>query len=157
LASLQGISPSFVAKIFPKLEKAGLVAAAEGAGGGYCLAREPARITFLDIVDAVEGEKPLFDCRDIRGKCAVFEGCPPLWATRGTCSIHAVMLKVEKAMRAALAAHTLADIAVAIDRKAPPSFAIDVEQWIEEKAETRYSKRPPSHVRQLRKVMQRRG
>lgn len=63
LATLQGISPSFVAKIFPRLEKAQLVTAAEGVAGGYSLAREPAKITFLDIVDAVEGKKPLFDCQ----------------------------------------------------------------------------------------------
>ncbi|MEW7126326.1 Rrf2 family transcriptional regulator, partial [Acinetobacter baumannii] len=30
LAELQGVSPSFMAKIFPKLEKAGLVVAQEG-------------------------------------------------------------------------------------------------------------------------------
>ena len=39
LAELQGISPSFLAKIFPKLEKAGIVAASEGIRGGYRLAR----------------------------------------------------------------------------------------------------------------------
>jgi Rrf2 family protein len=144
LASLQGISQSFVAKIFPKLEKAGIVAAVEGISGGYSLAREPAKITFLDIVDAVEGKKPLFECQEIRGQCAVFGDCPPLWATRGTCSVHAIMLKVEKAMRAELSVHTLADVAAAVDRKSPPSFAIDVEHWIE--AETRYAKRPSDHA-----------
>lgn len=35
LAELQGISPSFLAKIFPKLEKAGIVVASEGVRGGY--------------------------------------------------------------------------------------------------------------------------
>jgi Rrf2 family protein len=147
LATLQGISPSFVAKIFPKLEKAQLVTAAEGAAGGYSLAREPEKITFLDIVDAVEGRKPLFDCQEIRGKCAIFEGCPPVWATRGTCSVHSVMLKVEKAMRAELSAHTLADVAAAVDQKAPPNFFIDVDQWIEEQAENQYSKRASSRTR----------
>jgi Rrf2 family protein len=39
LATLQGISPSFLAKIFPKLEKAGIVTANEGLRGGYRLAR----------------------------------------------------------------------------------------------------------------------
>lgn len=35
LAELQGISVSFLAKIFPKLEKAGIVKASEGIRGGY--------------------------------------------------------------------------------------------------------------------------
>ncbi|GAA4247165.1 RrF2 family transcriptional regulator [Azospirillum formosense] len=34
LAELQGISPSFLAKIFPMLEKAGIVTASEGVRGG---------------------------------------------------------------------------------------------------------------------------
>ncbi len=34
LAELQGISPSFLAKIFPKLKKAGIVVASEGVRGG---------------------------------------------------------------------------------------------------------------------------
>jgi hypothetical protein len=57
------------------------------------------------------------------------------------------MLKVEKAMRAELSAHTLADVAAAIDRKAPPNFFVDVEQWIEDQAETQYSKRASSRNR----------
>ena len=100
LAELQGISPSFLAKIFPKLEKAGLVMASEGVRGGYRLAKAPEDITFLDIVDAIEGDKPLFDCQEVRGRCAVFGQRPPSWATSGVCAVHAVMLRAEKAMRA---------------------------------------------------------
>src|SRR5262249_33649756 len=72
LADLQGVSPSFLAKIFPKLEKAGIVHASEGVRGGYLLARTPSEISVLDVVEAIEGKKPLFDCQEIRGRCAVF-------------------------------------------------------------------------------------
>ncbi len=61
----QGISPSFVAKIFPKLEKAGIVRSSEGVRGGYLLARAPEEISVLEVVDAIEGRKPLFDCQEI--------------------------------------------------------------------------------------------
>ena len=77
LADLQGLSPSFVAKILPKLEKAGIVCASEGVRGGYRLAADPSEITVLDVVDAIEGNKPLFDCQEIRGRCAVFRGRAP--------------------------------------------------------------------------------
>ena len=63
LAELQGVSPSFIAKIFPRLEKAGIVEASEGVRGGYRLARPANEITVLDVVDAIEGKKPLFDCQ----------------------------------------------------------------------------------------------
>ncbi len=129
LAELQGISHSFLAKIFPKLERAGIVRATEGVSGGYVLARPAAEISVLQVVDAIEGRKPLFDCQDIRERCALFGASPPAWATRGVCSIHKVMLQAEKAMRDALAAHSLADIGQAVGDKAPSDFPVMVDAW----------------------------
>ncbi|MGN6356584.1 MAG: RrF2 family transcriptional regulator [Novosphingobium sp.] len=133
IAELQGVSPSFLAKIFPKLEKAGLVAASEGVRGGYVLARGPEAISYLDVIDAVEGAKPLFECQDVRAKCAVFAGNPPDWAMRGTCGIHAVMLRAEKAMRDSLASVTLAQTAEGFARKAPASYFAEVDELITER------------------------
>ena len=65
LAELQGISPSYVAKLFTELKSAGIVTAAEGARGGYQLARPAEDITVLDVVDALEGDNPLFQCKEI--------------------------------------------------------------------------------------------
>lgn len=137
LADLQGISPSFVAKIFPRLEKAGIVRSAEGVRGGYQLASDPADISFLDVVDAVEGPKPLFECREIRSRCQLFDNDPPKWATRGCCGIHAVMLRAEKAMRAELANQSLLDVAEVVRRKAPAIFARQVEEWVGGRIEDR--------------------
>lgn len=139
LADLQGISPSFVAKIFPRLEKAGIVRASEGVAGGYALARPAAQISVLQVVDAIEGNKPLFDCREIRGRCALFGASPPRWSTNGTCSIHAVMLRAEKAMRAELAANSLGDVANAVARKAPAVFPREVQAWLDARAADRGS------------------
>jgi Rrf2 family protein len=137
LAELQGISPSFVAKIFPKLEKAGIVTACEGVRGGYRLARRPEEISFLQIVDAIEGEKPLFDCQEIRSRCAVFGESAPDWATRGFCSIHQIMLKAEKAMRTELAANTLADVSASLSRKAPRKFFVQIRDWTNKRTSSR--------------------
>ena len=144
LAELQGISPSFLAKIFPKLEKAGIVTATGGIRGGYQLARPAEKISFLEIVDAIEGRKPLFDCQEIRGRCAVFGGKPPAWATGGVCSIHAVMLRAEKSMRDTLAAETLADVAKSVGRKAPAAFPHDIRAWLD----ARISKRGAARKRE---------
>jgi Rrf2 family protein len=141
LAELQGISPSFLAKIFPKLEKAGLVVASEGVRGGYRLAKAPEDITFLAIVDAIEGDKPLFDCQQIRGRCAVFDGRPPAWSTAGVCAVHAVMLRAEQSMREALARETLASVSTTFGRKAPPEFFGDVQSWLEDRVSSRASPR----------------
>jgi Rrf2 family protein len=137
LAELQGISPSFVAKIFPKLEKAGIVTALAGVRGGYRLARAPDRITVLDVVDAIEGKKPLFDCRDIRGRCPIFGSNAPAWATSGVCGIHAVMLRAERSMRDELAATTLADLAGTVGRKMPQRFAGEIKVWLADRMNQR--------------------
>ncbi len=143
LAELQGISPSFLAKIFPKLEKAGLVIANAGVQGGYCLARDAGDITLLQIVDAIEGDKPLFDCQEIRGRCAVFGDNTPHWATDGTCAIHAVMLRAEKAMRQSLAESTLANVAEAFHAKAPEPFLGQVGDWFDERGKNRRARVRP--------------
>ena len=141
MAELQGISPSFVAKIFPKLEKAGLVSASEGVRGGYRLARPADQITFLDIVDAIEGDKPLFECQQIRGRCAVFGDSAPAWSTRGVCAVHGVMLRAETAMREALAQETLGGVANTFGRTAPPEFFEQVQAWLDGRSRSRPSAR----------------
>lgn len=140
LAALQGVSHSFLAKIFPKLEKAGIVSASDGLAGGYRLACPPEEISVLQVIDAIEGHKPLFDCRGVRAGCVLFDGAPPQWATKGTCSIHAVMLRAEKAMRAELAASSLGDLALTVTAKAPAEFWGQVQSWLD----TRTSRREAS-------------
>ncbi|TWC00611.1 BadM/Rrf2 family transcriptional regulator [Bradyrhizobium macuxiense] len=162
LAELQGISPSFVAKIFPKLERAGIVEASEGAGGGYVLARSPAQISFLDIVDAIEGDKPLFDCQDVRWRCPLFGATPPTWATKGTCAVHAVMLRAEKAMRDALAEQTLGDVAQRFGHAAPAAFFAEVQDWISDRVKDRprrsdRSDRPGKPSKRRRRKLKRAG
>lgn len=133
LAAMQGVSPTYVAKLFAQLKTAGIVHAIEGAQGGYQLARDADAITVLDVVDALEGSKPLFQCRDIRRQCAVFGDAPPDWSVREVCGIHAVMLEAEQHMKRVLAGHTLANLAGGLAAKASPEFFIDVNTWFEER------------------------
>lgn len=140
LAELQGVPHEFLAKLFTKLAKAGLLTASEGARGGFALAKSPAEITVLEVVEAIDGKKPLFECREIRSRCAVFDAdSPPAWAARGVCSIHAVMLAAEQRMREELAASTLADLAARSVAKAPASFARNVAAWLEDRTPARRS------------------
>jgi Rrf2 family protein len=148
LAELQGVSASFVAKIFPRLERAGIVSASDGIGGGYRLARVPGKINILEIVDAIEGEKPLFDCQEIRGWCVLYKDKPRPRAPGSVCAIHAIMLRAEKTMRDELARTTLADLAATVAGKFPPSFSADVQAWLSERAQARRRPRAaPSKAR----------
>ena len=133
LAEFQGISPSFVAKLFTRLEKAGLVASAEGIGGGFRLARPADTITVLDVTDALEENKALFDCKNIRSKCVLYGDAPPNSETKGVCSIHAVMLEAEARMRAALAETCLADLAGQVRDKLPTKIQTDRVAWFHDR------------------------
>ena len=66
LASYQGVSESYLSKIYTKLRKSGIVRSIPGANGGYELARLPDSISFWDIIEAVEGSAPMFQCAEIR-------------------------------------------------------------------------------------------
>lgn len=135
LAELQGVPLEYLAKIFTKLAKGKLVVASEGVRGGFSLARPADEITLLDIVNAIDGRKNIFECRDIRGRCALFEGNPPEWAVEGTCSIHGAMMTAQKRMEEALAQQTILDIARKVGRKAPKEFGQRVEDWIQDRRE----------------------
>lgn len=140
LAELQGVPADFLAKIFTKLAKAGLVAATEGVKGGFTLARPASKISVLDVVTAIDGEKALFECREIRSRCAVFDDEPPSWATSGTCAVHAVMQNAQKQMEQALAQETLQDLAQRVGRKSPASYDAKVVTWLGERAGKRTAK-----------------
>ncbi len=130
LADLQGVPVDYVAKLFTKMQKAGLVVASEGARGGFRLARKPEQISVLDVVVAIDGDKALFECREIRDRCAVFGDTPAAWATEGVCAIHAIMQDAEARMREVLAAHSLAGLAARVAAKAPAEFGGAVASWL---------------------------
>ncbi len=137
LAEFQGVSPSYLAKIFTQLEKSGLVRSVEGVGGGFELARPAEAISVHDVADALEPGKRLFDCQNVRRRCVLYEGRPPIWATAGMCGIHAAMLQAEREMQRSLQAVTLADLAAGLAPKVPPAFEKRSQVWFVERARRR--------------------
>ena len=57
LADIQGVSVEYPAKLFTKLQRAGLVAATEGVRGGFALGRPAERISVLDVVVAIVSKR----------------------------------------------------------------------------------------------------
>ena len=129
LAEFQGISPSLVAKLFTLLQKAGIVESAEGIQGGYRLARPAADVSVADVITALEGDKPLFQCKEIRRNCVLYNDDPPDWATRGVCGIHAVMLQAQERMFDSFRGHTLASLAGEVGEKVPQKYEKLREDW----------------------------
>lgn len=137
MAELQGVPFDYLAKIFTRLSRAGLVVSTEGKGGGFRLARAPELITALDVAQAIDGSKTVFECKEIRQRLAVFEETPPAWACESPCSIRAVMDSAQQRMEEELARHTILDLARRTFRKAPDTFAIEIQDWISERRSSR--------------------
>jgi Rrf2 family protein len=106
LSSFQGISDTYLSKIFTKLSKAGIVSSVPGVKGGYRLAKSPDEISFWDVIKAVEGPKPIFQCKNIKDNGYLYrENC---CSAPSSCTINIVMLAAEEKMRDFLRSKTLA-------------------------------------------------
>ena len=87
IAARQEISGDYLAQLFGKLKRAGLVESVHGPGGGYALARSATEISAGDVLRAVDERlDPVFCVEaDHEGACHRMDGCPthPLWARLG--------------------------------------------------------------------------
>jgi FeS assembly SUF system regulator len=101
-----GIPAPTVAKVMGLLKRGGLLASSRGVCGGFRLALAPAAISVADIVEAVDGPIALTNCQhgpdsDHLSACAL----------EGSCAVRPHWRPINLAVRAALAAVTLADLA----------------------------------------------
>jgi len=96
-----GVPRTFASQILAELVQADLATSRAGKNGGYRLSRPPDTIRVLDLVEA--GEGPLRPER-----CALGDG-PCRW--QAICPLHETWRAATEALRAVLAAATLADLA----------------------------------------------
>ncbi|MFD2615422.1 RrF2 family transcriptional regulator [Paenibacillus gansuensis] len=130
LAKFQGVSQTYLSKIFTKLSKDGIVRSIPGAKGGYQLAREPENITFWDVVQSIEGSTTMFQCAEIRQSCILLNDTEtPDWMTCESCTIKTVMLQGENLMRDYLSQKNLAWLSNSIKEKIPLEYQKQTEDW----------------------------
>jgi Rrf2 family protein len=102
VAAATKVPPAYLVKVLQSLVKAGIVTARRGVGGGVELAKEPAKLTILDVVNAVDPIKRI-------------KTCPLDLASHGTrlCPLHkrldAALASVESAFRETTLAEVLAE------------------------------------------------
>ena len=75
VAKRQGISEKYLGHLVTPLKAAGLINSARGAHGGYMLAREPAKITLKEIIQALEGSLSLVECVETPCICQRVKSC----------------------------------------------------------------------------------
>jgi Rrf2 family protein len=141
LARFQQIPERYLAKVFTRMKDATLVVGTEGIAGGFALARPAEHIRVLEVLDAVDPDRELFACAEIRRNCALFGETPPEWATAGSCRIDLFMTQAEDVLREFLASKTLAELVCEFNCKAPAEFAAESGGWFQERRAGRTSRR----------------
>lgn len=116
IVSMTGLPARFAPQILGNLRAAGLTEARAGPAGGHRLARAPAEITLLEVINAAENAL-------IESRCMVTgEPCPPA----EQCSLHPVWAAAQTALLASLEAATLANLVsneLAISSRRPANSA----------------------------------
>lgn len=116
LAEHFDVPAAYLAKQLQALVRAGVLVAATGPRGGFRLARPAGEITLLQIVEAVDGGSPFYQCNELRQRG---RGASPPEQCRRTCGIAARMYEAEAAYRDSLAGVTIADIVAGLPRGVP--------------------------------------
>lgn len=117
-AESTGLPLPMVSKILKSLARAGILASHRGVKGGYSLARRPDRVTVEEIVRALEGPIHITECTHGPGHCEQEKGCPT------KVNWH----RINVAIRSALEAVTLADMAQGVDTRSLLQVGSDAER-----------------------------
>ena len=102
LAEETGVPLPTAQKVMGRLASAGLLLSARGSGGGFRLARPAGGISLADIIEAVEGPIAMTNC---------IEGSIHDCALEGSCRVKPHLNAANDAVRGALAAVSLAQLA----------------------------------------------
>lgn len=107
LATIAGVPPAYLAKLFKKLGDAGIVESKRGWSGGTRLKRSPAEITLLQITEAIDDTASADHCLLGMEACEDERPCP----------LHAFWGATRGAIRNRLETTTLADV-IAFEERA---------------------------------------
>lgn len=75
ISESQQISEKYISRLIIALRRANMVRSIRGAKGGFRLARNPAELTLLDIVEVMEGPVAIVDCVRFPEKCSRNDQC----------------------------------------------------------------------------------
>lgn len=95
-----GIPKQYLEQLLGGLRRSGLIESVRGANGGYRIARPPAEISVLNIIDAMEGPLALSDCLSSDTSCA----------KAGQCRVRMVWEKLTDSINHELSGVTLKDM-----------------------------------------------
>jgi Rrf2 family protein len=100
IAEEYGISGTLMAKVLQRLAREGLVQARHGAMGGYQLTRDPAQMSALEVISAIDGPVLITSCVTNHGNCE----------TTSRCSIREPLRRVNESILQVLNTVTIAQL-----------------------------------------------
>jgi Rrf2 family protein len=131
LAEYHGVPAAYLAKHLQALAAAGVLETVKGARGGYRLARPPAEITVLEVVEAIDGDESAFRCTEIRRRGPL---AMPAREYTKMCGIHAAFERADAAWRQVLAETSVADLFIGLFRDVPRAALEKGARWVQESA-----------------------
>jgi Rrf2 family protein len=131
LAEFHGVPKEYLSKALQSLAQAGLVTGTLGPTGGYRLARPSKEITFLDVVEAIEGPTSTFYCANIRANnpCIKTKSQKP----KGVCAVARVMYRADEAWREELRSVTIADLLTDVRKDVGDEFLEQTAEWLRQR------------------------
>jgi Rrf2 family protein len=130
LAEFFDLPEPYLAKQMQKLSAAGIVQTKRGAKGGYVLAKPPAEISLLAMVEAIDGPERHFRCTELR-RCGPSGVADEKYLK--PCGIARAMWRAEAAWRDALTKTSLADVVATGMEETPGEQALKAALWFREK------------------------
>ncbi|MDB5290320.1 MAG: transcriptional regulator, BadM/Rrf2 family [Phycisphaerales bacterium] len=107
LADGAALPREYLAKVFQRLVKAGLLTSTKGRGGGFALARAAHDISLMQIIKAIDGEADLDRCVIGLDRCNDAMACPQ----------HDLYKPIRQRLEGYLQTTTLADLAASLKTK----------------------------------------
>jgi Rrf2 family protein len=104
LASRTGATPGFMPQVVSPLVRTGWVSSDPGPTGGYSLRADPAQITVLDVIEAIEGATDTTTCVLADRPCS----------EQGTCALHLPWSRAREQLLGGMRSVTVADLAAEV-------------------------------------------
>ena len=114
IARTQQISEKYISRLVIALRRAGLIRSVRGVNGGFHLAKLPAEITLLEILEVMEGPVAIVECVSETPKCG----------RHSHCGAHTIWQQLNDNLRSMMSAITLEEILNAYsDRNSDDPFS----------------------------------
>jgi len=100
MSEAYGIPVPILSKVLQRLVREGFLVSEQGVNGGYRLARDPSRITALEVIRAIDGPILLTNCFSGDSECEITD----------CCNVREPLRKVHERIQQVLESITIADL-----------------------------------------------